>query len=82
MGFDQLGDAVKENLRKLDTCGSHNFQPITPGLHGTKHECRVCRGQVDGLSARWYETGRRHGPAAPPAPPDATPEPPDAPAAS
>lgn len=52
---------VKENQTKLESCAGHDFQPITPGLFGTRYKCYGCGGEVDGLSARWYAIGRQHG---------------------
>jgi len=52
---------VKENQLKLEACKHHDFQPITPGLFGTRYKCYACGGEVDGLSARWYAIGLLHG---------------------
>lgn len=52
---------TRANLAKLEACKDHNFQPITPGLFGTRYMCHNCKGEVDGLTAKWYERGRLHG---------------------
>ena len=56
-----LLEEVRANQTKLEACKDHRFEAITPGLFGTRYYCQHCGGQVDGLSAKWYETGRLHG---------------------
>jgi len=53
-------DEVKANRAKLDGCQGHDFEPVTPGLFGTKYVCRHCQGMTDGVSVNWYKTGLAH----------------------
>lgn len=63
MSFDgrALLAEVKANTERLEQCVLHQFQPMTPGLFGTKYICIGCGGSVDGVSARWYARGIEHG---------------------
>lgn len=68
-----LLDEVMANQKLLEECKDHHFRPITPGLFGTRYKCYACKGEVDGLSAKWYERGRIHGAVLGPIQPSGTP---------
>jgi hypothetical protein len=51
---------MQENKDRLTRCPDHDFTPICPGRLGTLYVCLRCRGEVDGLSAKWYRIGRDH----------------------
>jgi len=64
MGMSHLSqvilDEVRANREKLDSCQGHEFDPVTPGLFGTKYVCRFCQGTTDGVSVGWYKAGLAH----------------------
>lgn len=62
MMFDgkALWAEVQANYQRLEACPDHAFVQITPGLFGSKWVCTVCKGEVDGVSAKWYLRGREH----------------------
>lgn len=51
---------VRANSAKLAACKRHEFQPITPGLFGTRYVCPHCTGTADGVSVLWYNRGLEH----------------------
>lgn len=53
---------IKENHRKLDSCGYHQFIIPIKGRTSfdTKYKCPYCEGIVSAQEKKWYELGRLH----------------------
>lgn len=55
---------VRENLRLLELCKRHSFEPIESTPPGrrifTKWRCSACGGVVDGAARNWYLRGIEH----------------------
>lgn len=54
----QIWEKVKENSKILDSCTHHDFQRIL-GSH--RYKCSHCGGEVDCVSASYYNKGFEHG---------------------
>ena len=56
----KVAERAKANIKTLDACNNHDFQPIDATKFGSRHKCTRCGGDVDSLHARWYQRGREH----------------------
>lgn len=54
----EIHENVKANHAKLDGCSGHDFS-LMPDPRQRKRLCTVCGGEVDVVSALWYERGSR-----------------------
>jgi len=56
-----LAEQVRENVRKLDSCPWHDFEPIpgAPSPMRQRYRCRHCGGEINASAYRWHERGRR-----------------------
>lgn len=54
----ELWAEAKENVRRLDSCARHHFEPIGPVQPlRTRYRCGKCGGEVDSHARHWYERG-------------------------
>lgn len=55
----ELMREIKENHRKLESCGKHDFSiDATPDKKfGKMYWCTNCDGEVDAARKLWYEKG-------------------------
>jgi hypothetical protein len=60
--FDLALERHKDNFRRLQLCGAHQFVDATPERQADKKfRCAVCQGVVSAEAAFWYNEGIRHG---------------------
>lgn len=60
--FAEAMERTRENLRKLQLCGKHQFVDATQDRAINKvFQCMSCKGTVSAEAAYWYAEGFRHG---------------------
>ena len=59
--FRAAMEKTRDNFRRLQLCGRHDFQDATPERAANKvFECQVCHGTVSAEAAWWYLQGLQH----------------------
>jgi hypothetical protein len=59
--FKAAIEKTKDNFRRLQLCGGHEFVDATPDRPlGKVFTCKNCMGTVSAEAAYWYQEGLRH----------------------
>jgi hypothetical protein len=54
-----IAEKARANVRRLDACTNHAFEPIGPeSLLRQRYRCKHCGGEVDSHAYTWYMRGR------------------------